>query len=470
MTEESTEAEKAQFLEELRSMVGQTGSLQDARDPVNLPTIRNWCDAMSEANPNFTDPDVAESGPHAGLVAPPAMLNVWTMAGLHMGQQKGRSADEPSSGVYSRLDAAGYSSVVATNSEHVYNRYLRPGDLISSSTKLTDVSAEKTTALGVGHFVTTEAEYTDQTGETVGSLLFRVLKFKPGTGRQSGDEEDATDESPRPRPRPQWNQDQAWFWEGLRERELRIQRFSDDGTLVHPPANANPRTQAMDYDWIVASGRGTLYSYTVPHYPQIPSFDYPLIVGLVELEEGVRLVSNIVGLRPDQLRVGMPLEVTYLDTHDDVTIHQFRPAQPERRTDTLRADQVAVGDELPLCAIPLDPRLIVSTAIATRDFQDVHHDRDLAHAKGSKDIFMNILTSSGICNRWIGDWAGPDAVFKTLKISLGVPNYPYDTMTMSGKVADIADDGTVTVGFKGLNALGPHVTGTAELVLPGKGS
>ena len=470
MTEEQTEAEKAAFLEELRSMVGQTGSSQVARDPVNLPTVRNWCDAMADANPSFTDEDAASAGPHGGLVAPPAMLNVWTMAGLRMGRQPGRSSDEPSSGAYGKLDAAGFSSVVATNSEQVYDRYLRPGDLISSTTKLTDVSGEKTTALGVGHFVTTEAEYTDQNGEKVGSLLFRVLKFKPGTGRQSG-ESDEADAEPRPlRPRPQWNQDQAWFWEGLQQRELRIQRFADDGALVHPPANANPRTQAMDYDWIVASGKATLYSYTVPHYPKIPSFDYPLIVGLVELEEGVRMVTNIVGIRPDQLAIGMPLEVTYVDTHEDVTLHQFRPAHPERSERTLRLAEVSVGDELPICPIPLDPRLIVSTAIATRDFQDVHHDRDLAHAKGSKDIFMNILTSSGLCNRWIGDWAGPDAIFKTLKISLGVPNYPYDTMTMSGKVVDIATDGTVTVGFKGLNSLGPHVTGTAEILLAGEGS
>lgn len=469
MTEDSSDAARAEFLDGLRAMVGQTGSAQVARDPVNLPTVRNWCDAMSEANPYFTDPEAAASGPHGGLVAPPAMLNVWTMAGLTMGSKPRRSGDEPSSGVYRKLDAAGFSSVVATNSEHVYDRYLRPGDLLSSTTTLTDVSAEKTTALGVGHFVTTEATYTDQNGERVGSMLFRVLKFKPGTGKQAEGAGGDPDEPRPPRPRPQWNQDQAWFWDGLRQRELRIQRFTDDGSLVHPPANANPRSQAMDYDWVVASGKAKLYSYTVPHYPEVPAFDYPLIVGLVELEEGVRVVSNIVGVEPAQLRIGMPLEVTFLDTHDDVTIHQFTPARTGRRAETLTLGQVAVGDELPLCPIPLDPRLIISTAIATRDFQDVHHDRDLAQAKGSRDIFMNILTSSGLCNRWIGDWAGSDAVFKSLRISLGAPNYPYDTMTMSGKVAAVAEDGTVTVGFRGMNALGPHVTGTAELLLPGEG-
>ena len=240
---------------------------------------------------------------------------------------------------------------------------------------------------------------------------------------------------------------------------------------MHPPANANPNTQKMDYDWVVASGRGTLYSHTVVHYPPLPMFDYPHIVALVELEEGTRIVSNLVGVSPDQLEIGMPLEVCFVDTHDDVTVHRFRPARPERRTDTLRAGAVAVGDRLPLCPLPLDRRLIVSTALATRDFQDVHHDPEIARSRGSDDIFMNILSTSGFCNRWIGDWAGPDAVFRSLKIRLGVPNYPGDTMTFSGAVSEVGDGGAVTVGFKGVNSLGPHVTGTAEIVLPnGEGS
>ncbi|MCH7789305.1 MAG: MaoC family dehydratase N-terminal domain-containing protein [Acidobacteria bacterium] len=468
--------------EELRAMVGLSGNPRVARDPVNVPTTRNWCDAMSEANPNFTDSDMAATGPHGGLVAPPATLNVWTMSGLTMGQQPPRDMAEPSAVVYSKLDAAGYSSVVATNSDQVYHRYLRPGDLITSVTTLVDVSEEKTTALGVGYFVTTEAAFTDQHGESVGSLFFRVLKFKPGTGRTRESKPDPKRDAlieagldpdeffppePRPaRPRPQWNEDQAWHWEGLRERELRIQRFTDDGTLVHPPANANPNTQSMDYDYVVASGRGTLYSYTVPQYPQVPAFDYPLVVGLVELEEGVRVVSNIIDVPADQLEIGMPLEVCYIDTHDDVTLHQFRPATAPRNETTLCAADVAVGDRLPLCPIPLDHRLIISTALATRDFQDVHHDVAAAKAKGSKDIFMNILTTSGLCNRWVGDWAGPDAMFSKLEVGLGAPNYPGDTMTLSGAVTAVADDGTITVGFKGANSLGNHVTGSVEIVLP----
>ena len=479
MSDNSTdEAVKAAFHAELQEMVGLTGNPTGSRDPVNVPTIRNWCDAMSEANPLFSDAAAAAIGDHSTIVAPPAMLNVWPMPGLIMGQQLPRDLSEPQYVVYEKLDAAGFVSVVATNSEQVYNRYLVPGDEITGTTQVVDISPEKQTGLGTGHFVTTEVEYVDQNGEAVGSVFFRIFKFRPGTGRQKPvdpkrqalldvglDPDELMPEKPRPlRPRPPYNQDQAWHWEGLRKRELRIQRFTDDGTLVHPPANANPKTHTMDYDYVICSGRATLYSYTVPHYPKVPSFDYPLIVGLVELEEGVRLVTNIVGVAPDQLEIGMPLEAIYVDTHDDITLHQFRPADPPRNEGTLAVSDVSVGDRLPLKSIPLTPRLVVSTAIATRDFQDVHHDRDLAHAKGSKDIFMNILTSSGLANAWLGDWAGDNAVFKTLKIGLGVPNYPYDLMTMSGTITEIDGD-TVTVAFKGANSLGNHMTGTAEIGL-----
>ena len=121
------------------------------------------------------------------------------------------------------------------------------------------------------------------------------------------------------------------IWEGLKNHELRIQRFTDDGTLMFPPANANPNTA-----WnmiIVSSGKGTLYSHTVVHYPQVPSFDYPLIVGLVELEEGVRIITNIVNVKPEQIEIGMPAEVCFDTNSDhDIVLHQFQPANhPEQK-------------------------------------------------------------------------------------------------------------------------------------------
>jgi acyl dehydratase len=132
---------------------------------------------------------------------------------------------------------------------------------------------------------------------------------------------------------------------------------------------------------------------------------------------------------------------------------------------SVRAGDVAVGDELPELVVELTPTLIISTAIATRDYQDVHHDRDIAQGAGAKDIFMNILTTTGFVGRLVTDWAGPEALLKKVAIRLGAPNYPYDTMRMTGRV-EAVDVARVTVAVRGANSLGDHVTGTVELELP----
>lgn len=136
---------------------------------------------------------------------------------------------------------------------------------------------------------------------------------------------------------------------------------------------------------------------------------------------------------------------------------------------SVRYDTVTIGDELTPLPIPLDRSLIVAAAIASRDYQDVHHDPELAQAKGSKDIFMNILTTNGLIGRYVTDWAGPDAVIKSVAIRLGAPNYPGDTMTLTGTVTgkeDGADGGgTVDVSIIGKNDLGNHVTGTVTVAL-----
>jgi acyl dehydratase len=133
---------------------------------------------------------------------------------------------------------------------------------------------------------------------------------------------------------------------------------------------------------------------------------------------------------------------------------------------TLRYDEVAEGDALPPLVVPITPTVIVSGAIASRDYQEVHHDRDLAVARGSKDIFMNILTSNGWVGRFVTDWAGPEALLRRVDIRLGAPNYPGDTMTLRGRVAS-KRDGLVTLEIEGANSLGHHVTGSVVLALPG---
>jgi hypothetical protein len=128
------------------------------------------------------------------------------------------------------------------------------------------------------------------------------------------------------------------------------------------------------------------------------------------------------------------------------------------------ASSVKVGDPLPTLELPLTRSFIVATAIASRDFQDVHHDPTIAQAKGSQDIIMNILTTNGLIGRYVTDWAGPNAMIKKVSIKLGAPNYPGDTMTLTGSVS--AKDGDlVTVSVVGANSLGNHVTGTVVVAL-----
>ncbi|WP_308192359.1 MaoC family dehydratase [Gordonia zhenghanii] len=130
----------------------------------------------------------------------------------------------------------------------------------------------------------------------------------------------------------------------------------------------------------------------------------------------------------------------------------------------MTAGTISVGAALPPLTIDATPTFVVSTAIATRDFQDVHHDRDLAHQKGSKDIFVNILTDTGLVERFVTDWAGPRAAIASIALKLGVPWYAYDALTFTGEVTDVEEHESggerVTVAVTGTNSLGEHVIST----------
>ncbi|TDD33725.1 hypothetical protein E1287_18645 [Actinomadura sp. KC06] len=136
-----------------------------------------------------------------------------------------------------------------------------------------------------------------------------------------------------------------------------------------------------------------------------------------------------------------------------------------------RFEDVAVGEELPELSIPLTRTMIVATALASRDYQDVHHDPSLAVERGSKDVFMNILTTNGLVDRYVTTWAGPAAVVKAIRIRLGAPNYPGDTMVLTGTItAKHPEDRRVEIAVRGANAIGPHVTGTVVVQLKGSGA
>jgi acyl dehydratase len=132
-------------------------------------------------------------------------------------------------------------------------------------------------------------------------------------------------------------------------------------------------------------------------------------------------------------------------------------------------ESIAVGDELPPLVIDVTASVIVAGAIASRDFMPVHHDRDYANTQGAPDIFLNILSDTGYCSRFLTDWAGPEAMVRRLAIRLGVPVFPGHTMTYTGRVTAVrreGDEGIVDVEFTAVDDLGEHVSGTATLTLP----
>ncbi len=132
-------------------------------------------------------------------------------------------------------------------------------------------------------------------------------------------------------------------------------------------------------------------------------------------------------------------------------------------------DQVEVGQKLPELVIDVTAEQIVAGAMASRDYQDVHHDKDKAQALGSPDIFMNILTTNGLVGRFVTDWTGPQGMLKKVNIKLGAPNYPGDSMRLVGKVTEKQqkdDQNLVEVAVTGKNSMGSHVTGTVLVALP----
>ena len=150
--------------------------------PVNEPMIHHWCDAIGDRNPVYLDQGVAAKSGFGGIVAPPAMLQAWTMRGLRPDTPEEAAAKQAAGdrkSVLQVLDEAGYTSVVATNCEQEYFRYLEPGDQLTHTIEVESVSPEKTTGLGVGRFLTQLYTFRDASGEIVGTMRFRILKFKP---------------------------------------------------------------------------------------------------------------------------------------------------------------------------------------------------------------------------------------------------------------------------------------------------
>jgi len=216
----------------------------------------------------------------------------------------------------------------------------------------------------------------------------------------------------------------------------------------------------------------------------VPGKKLPIVIALVQLAEGVRMTGELLGVAPGQVRIGLPVRAEFVRVDDDLTLPAWRallppggaiPPRPPLRTGGLPAPPSPPGPPrppgLPPLVLDITPTFVVASALATRDFQDVHHDRDRAVAGGAKDIFLNILTTTGLVQRYVAAWAGPDAVFRAISVRLGVPCHAGDTLTFTGEVtADNSTGRVVSVVGRcgqGGQVRGDHVTATVRLAPAG---
>lgn len=320
-------AEQA-LVDKVQAMVGREYGRVYAWDRVNAPMIRHWCEVMGITNPLYTDAAYARDQGYADVVAPPGMLQVWCMGGLDQENFPEGSSTENNFEVLKVIEPYGYPAVVAVNSDLTFDRQIVAGERLYFTSRLDSVSEEKTTPLGTGFFVTVLMTYFSQSeqgeDEQVGKQLFRVFKFKPAQRPEKKPDAKAEAKAIK-RPLPGVSDDTRFFWEGCEAGKLMIQRCKDCQTLRHPPAPVCSKCHSFEWDTQQASGLGELYSFVVMHYPEVPPFDYPNPIGLIELDEGVRLIAGLVGVDPAELEVGQRVEVEFARFDDQQTLPQFRP-------------------------------------------------------------------------------------------------------------------------------------------------
>ena len=312
--------------------------------------IRHWVEAMGDHNPVYVSDDAARAAGYDELIAPPTMLQAWIMRGLRLSllteEARAEGASQgsaPNEKMMALLDDEGLTSVVATNCEQQYGRPLVVGDRLLVRSVIEAVSDPKRTGLGTGRFITTRLDYvavpdedvpmgptSDEVqalytaGEPVATMRFRILKYLPPVKKPVQGAQGAGGRPPRPR--PAITQDNAFWFEGARAHKLLIQHCTSCGTLRHPPLPACAVCGSLEWDTVESSGRGTLYSFVVVHYPQVAAFEYPLPIGLIELEEGTRVVANLDGVALDAIDIGMPVQATFVDYDEELSLPVFVPA------------------------------------------------------------------------------------------------------------------------------------------------
>lgn len=323
---------------ELEPLTGNRRGPYNSHNPVSQVQIWQWCSAMGDRNPLYLDREYQASVGIERAVAPPTMMQMWTMRDVNMEYAPG-STDAAPYQVFDTMAQKGFPDNVAVSYDISFHRYLSEGERPHHYTTVVNISELKETSLGRGYFVTERVEYLDDQKSCFAEALITYFQYQA--------------------------------------------KASSTDTAHDAPLHAP------------------------------------------EAAESKKLATNFAKL-------------------DSAGVKE--------------------GQALPELTIPITHKLIVSGAIASQDFIDVHHNLPSARAAAMPDIFMNILTTCGLCGRYLSDWAGPSSRLKKLTFRLLAPNVPGDTMVMQGQVCAVNEQ-QVSVDFAGKNSRGFHVTGSATLSL-----
>lgn len=431
-----------------------------SRYVVNEAMIRNWVEALEDPNPVYVSHDDAVSHGREGIICPPAMVSTWVMNGLSRKREieRNRAEHRTDGSAYAELmrelDLQGFTSVVATNLEQTYHREVSLGVHVRCEQFIDAVSPLKSTGLGDGHFITLRKEYRDALGEHLATETFRLLRFRPKS---------APAVLPTGVPPIIRTHDNVFWFDAVAEGRLLIQKCGDCGHLRHPPGPACPRCRSFEWESIESSRWGVLHSYTVVHHPKDAAFTYPLAVGLVDLEEGTRFVADFETVPAEGLEIGAPVELYFREHAHGEMLPCVRLLNDEANVAPaeIAQQETVSGFRLPELEILTDRTFIAAGAIASQDFEDVHHDPDKAKARGVSDIFLSINTTNGLVDRYLTQWAGPQASIRKITVRLGVPQTAHMTLRLTG-IARRQEE-RVIVDVTGANADGVHVYATAEL-------
>lgn len=319
------DASAADILNRIKPMLNKRVGPYNSWNPVSRTQIWQWCSAMGDQNPLYLDQEYRSSigldSAISSATAPPTMMQMWSMRDVNGNDGPGSTTDNLFE-ILSLLDEEGYEGVMAVSYDQTFHRYLEEGDRAKHYSTIISISDLKTTGVGKGFFVTQLAEFMDQNDELFAEAKITYFKYQtpkkqPGANNNAGI-------TKMQRIHPVENHDNAHFWQGLRDGKLLIQQCEDCGALRHPPQPMCEHCQSLNWSTIESAGKGSIYTYTVMYYPEIPPFDYPNAIILVELEEGVRITSQLVGSRPQDIHIGMQVEMELTEVQDDMTLPLFR--------------------------------------------------------------------------------------------------------------------------------------------------